>query len=656
MLLTNSWFLTLYSFTIVKVGLDTRFCTPKYLAIPRVNLVLPTPKLPFKTTIESLFKFFANFFASCSVSFSFFVVYCFKLNHHNNYTIKTKVCKAEKKRNLLEKDFVLEYNQKRLNCIEIGDVKLAIKKQTFMKGVAIIMISQILIKVFGFIYRIVLTNIEGFSDIGNSYYGAGYKVYAFILAVATMGIPNTISKLVSEKLAIGDNKGAHKIFKTAIMVFTTIGLCFSLTLFLSAEYIANNLLSNPGVKYTLMVLSPAVLFVSIASVYRGYFVGMQNMVAHSVAQIIEQIVNSILSIVFVMMFLSKAPEIMAAGSTAATAVSTLVALIYLLLYYQRSRKDIKEGVNNSEINSREGRKQIVKKIIQYVIPISFGSIVITLAGMIDLVTVMEGLQKYGYTLKEANEKFGILLGKVDILTSVPLALNVAFSTSLVPAITSAIAQGKKSEAVNKINYSMKISALIAFPCAIGLSVLAAPIIQMLFPNASEGAYLLRIEAFVVVFSVLAQTAYGSLHGLGKLYIPGFSLLIGAIVKYFLNVIFVPIFGEIVVPITTIIYQLIAVIISMVCVYSTLNTKFDNKNILIKPFIASSIMGIVTILSYYLLHYITKSNGASVLISIIVAALTYIIAIANIDVMAKEEIMQLPYGNKIYKIIKKMKKV
>lgn len=84
----------------------------------------------------------------------------------------------------------------------IGGVKLAIKKQTFMKGVLVIMISQILIKIFGFVYRIVLTNIEGFSDVGNSYYGAGYKVYSFILAIATMGIPNTISKLVSEKLAV----------------------------------------------------------------------------------------------------------------------------------------------------------------------------------------------------------------------------------------------------------------------------------------------------------------------------------------------------------------------------------------------------------------------------------------------------------------------
>ena len=533
---------------------------------------------------------------------------------------------------------------------------MAIKKQTFMKGVMIIMISQILIKIFGFIYRIVLTNIDGFSDVGNSYYGAGYKVYSFILAVATMGIPNTISKLVSEKLAVGDSKGAHKVFKTALTVFTAVGIFFGMLLFFSSNYVATNILSNPGVKYTLMVLSPAILFVSIASVFRGYFVGMENMVAHSVAQIIEQIVNSILSIVFVMMLVTKSPEIMAAGSTAATAVSTLVALIYLVIYYRRSRNDIKENIRNSAQAKEEGRRQIVKKIIHYVIPISFGSVVVALAGMIDLVTVMEGLQKFGYTINQANEKFGIILGKVDILTSVPLALNVAFSTSLVPVVTSAITKGNRKEAVKKIDYSMKVSAIIAFPCAFGLSILAGPIIQMLFPNASQGAYLLRIEAFVVIFSVLAQTAYGSLHGLGKLYIPGISLLIGAIAKYFLNILFVPVFGEVVVPITTLIYQLIAVVVSTVCLYSTLNVEYDSKNILVKPFIASAIMSLMTILSYNLLHYITGSNGVSVLCSIAVAIATYIIAISNLGVLTDEQIMELPYGNKICHLVKKLKKV
>ena len=169
---------------------------------------------------------------------------------------------------------------------------MAIKKQTFMKSVAVVMGAQLLIKFLGFIYRVILTNIEGFQDAGNSFYGTGYKVYVFILAIATTGVPNAISKLVSEKLAVNDTKGAHKVFKTALKLFTFIGLAFACVLFFGSNFIATNVLSNPGVRWTLATLAPAVWFVSIASVFRGYFIGMQNMTAHSKAQILEQIVNS----------------------------------------------------------------------------------------------------------------------------------------------------------------------------------------------------------------------------------------------------------------------------------------------------------------------------------------------------------------------------
>ena len=114
---------------------------------------------------------------------------------------------------------------------------MAVKKQTFFKGVLVIMGAQIFIKLLGFIYRVVLTNFKEFADVGNSYYGSGFAVYAFLLAIATLGIPNTMSKLVSEKIAIGDRRGAHKIFKTAMFLFTFIGVVFGLSMFFGAEFI-----------------------------------------------------------------------------------------------------------------------------------------------------------------------------------------------------------------------------------------------------------------------------------------------------------------------------------------------------------------------------------------------------------------------------------
>ena len=528
---------------------------------------------------------------------------------------------------------------------------MAIKKQTFMNGVFVIMGSQILIKLLGFIYRIVQTNIPQFADVGNSYYSSGYQVYTFILAIATMGIPNTISKLVSEKITVGDKRGAHKIFKTAFLVFVSIAVAFALCLFFGAGIISTNLLHNPGVKYTLMSLSPAIIFVSMSAVLRGYFIGMENVSEYSKAQIIEQIVNCVFSIIFVLMLLNTSPEVMAAGSTLATTVGTSTAFFYLCRYYMKNRNEIWSEINKSKKFIEESRRKIAKKLISYAIPISLGSVISTLAGIIDVVTVVNGLQKKGYDLITANQKYGILSGKVDVLLSVPLAINVAFSVALVPFISAAIARHRKDEAISKINYSLKISSLIALPCTIGLFVLAQPIFKMLFPNAPQGALLLQIECWMLFFSVIDQTLVGALQGIGKMMVPGISLLVGATVKCILNMIFIPIYGEVVPAVTSIIYIAIACIIAGVVLYKNLKEKMPIRETILKPAIASVVMGVFTFLSYKGCTMLSLGNTISTIISIVVSVIIYVLCVFALKILNKEEIMQLPYGNKICKMLK-----
>lgn len=191
---------------------------------------------------------------------------------------------------------------------------MKIKKQTFMKGIVTVLISQIVVKLLGFVYRVVITNFEGFGDEGNAYYGTAHKVYALLLAIATTGIPNAISKLVSEKIAIGDKRGAYRIFKTALRLFTIVGISFSLTLLIFSEFISTNIFQNPDVVYSIRALSPALFFVAVAAVFRGFFAGLKDMRAQGVSQVLEQLFNCVFSILFVVILASKSPQVMAAGS------------------------------------------------------------------------------------------------------------------------------------------------------------------------------------------------------------------------------------------------------------------------------------------------------------------------------------------------------
>ena len=97
------------------------------------------------------------------------------------------------------------------------------KKQSFMQGIMTLMFSQVLIKISGLVYKLYLTNKNGFGDAGNAIYNSGFQIYALLLTIASIGVPNAVAKLISEKLSIGDNRGAQKVFKVSFAVFSLVG-------------------------------------------------------------------------------------------------------------------------------------------------------------------------------------------------------------------------------------------------------------------------------------------------------------------------------------------------------------------------------------------------------------------------------------------------
>jgi stage V sporulation protein B len=250
------------------------------------------------------------------------------------------------------------------------------KNTSFMKNVVMLIFSQMLIKVLGFVYRLVIINIKGFGDIGNGYYNTGYQVYSLLLVLSSVGIPNAISKLVSEKLALGDNKGAHKIFIMSMKIFTVVGIFFSLLLFFGAGFIATNILNVPSVKNILRVLAPAIMFVSVSSVLRGYFAGLGTQKATSVSQTLEQFFNCVLTITFVYALIGKDPATMAMGGNISTTLAILISFAYLVVFYKRRKKGIIAECNEQTVpEENKTASKLIKTIFAVSIPMTIGSLI-----------------------------------------------------------------------------------------------------------------------------------------------------------------------------------------------------------------------------------------------------------------------------------------
>ncbi|MBR0351374.1 MAG: oligosaccharide flippase family protein [Clostridia bacterium] len=271
------------------------------------------------------------------------------------------------------------------------------KKETFLQAVLVLIFSQLLIKVLGLIYTLYLTNRQGFGDKGNGIVSSGYQIYAMLLTLSSIGVPSAIAKLVSERTAVGDHKGAHRIFKIAFATFAVIGLLGSLFLFFGAGIIAKNWLQIPEAEMTLVALSPAIFFVAISSVMRGYFNGRQSMRVTAKSQTLEQIFKTLLTIIVVEMvavFSNVSTEWMAAGANLATTLATFLGFGYLYLYYKTQRKAISKEISETVNYRNERVKTIIKRILLVAAPFALSSILSAINKNIDSFTVVRSLKEF----------------------------------------------------------------------------------------------------------------------------------------------------------------------------------------------------------------------------------------------------------------------
>ncbi|MBQ8636934.1 MAG: polysaccharide biosynthesis protein [Clostridia bacterium] len=558
-------------------------------------------------------------------------------------------------------------------------------KQTFMNNVAIILFAQFAVKILGLLYRIFLYRIDGFGDLANGYYSAGFNIYTLLLALSSVGIPNAISKMTAERIALGDRKGAHRIFKTALILFSFIGLvCTSIMVF-GADWIANELLALPGAKYVLIALSPSILFVCVAAVIRGYFNGMKDMKATSTSQILEQVFKCVFTIGIVAALaaiivlpsteegIHHKAQILAAGANFATSIATVFSLLYLFVFYQKRKNAIIYAQNEDTCTTIEGTfLSVCKSILLISIPISLGSIIAAINRIVDTATITRGIYSAfsecipahgdvlaitNPTLKQLELEAGRLSGmlsKSDTLLNLPIALNIAFATVLVPSLSGALAVGNVKEASSKVSFSFLISMLIILPCALGYIVLAKPIFLLLYPGAPEGYQLLMLSSIALIFIALNQTISGSLQGSGKIYAPATGLFIGCIAKFILNVLLIRIpainiYGA---PIGSIVCQIISFTYGFTVLRRSVPVSISAKKYIAKPLIASLLMALSAVLVYTILYKLTAINIISLLVSILIAVVVYCLSVVSLRILTIEEIEQLPMGNKLVSFVKK----
>lgn len=541
-------------------------------------------------------------------------------------------------------------------------------KRSFLKGAAVLALAGVIVRIIGALYRIPLTNILGEEGVG--LYQLAYPVYGLLLTLSTAGIPGAISKMVSERMVHQDRRNALRVFHISLIFLSIIGLISAVAMALGSSQIAAFIARGKGPMAvpSMLAAAPALFFVAIITAYRGYFQGLQHMTPTAISQIWEQAIKIIPGF-FIAAQLNKINvSLGAAGAMWGVVLSEIVALVYLMMVFaKKKRKQAQDDADHVVLhavkpNPPEPFWQVSSKLARLALPMMAGAIFLPLASLADAAIVMNRLTDLGYDPSAALALFGILSGMVNVLVNVPGVLSLSLSTSLIPAIAESKERKDMRAVERKSRVGLRMTMLVSVPSAVGLAVLARPVMALLYgPSLSPegltiGAGLLVTSSISVIFLSIVQSTNGTLQGLGRVYVPMISLAIGALVKIALNYTLVGIqsiriFGttfEVNIhgaPIGTIVCYLIPSVINLVFLIKATGIRLDMAGMLIRPGLASAAMGLAALAISTWLPAYTGGKIATVL-AVLAAIPVYVVFAILIGAIGREELSFMPGGSKL----------
>lgn len=520
------------------------------------------------------------------------------------------------------------------------------KEQNFLEGAAILTVGVIIIKILGFIYKFILGNVLG--DNGFAYFYSAYSVYNVFLTMTTAGLPVAMSRMISEANEQGHALQMQRTYSVAWWTFLILGLTSASIMMLFPRQLSG-MLNRPEAAESIFAMAPGILFVCLVSAYRGYCQGRKNMTPTTVGQVIEVLIKVAAGLALVLLFIHQGKPLsrVCAGATFGVTLGSLAVFAYMFWYKNKYYP-------NRKVTSAErpmSRKQTFMTLLNIGIPITIGASGMSLISLIDTKFINNRLQMAaGFDLDGSAALYGVF-SKAQTLYNLPPAFVTPLVMAIVPAVSAYMVRRDYRKAGKTAEDALRITLVICLPMGLGMTIIAKSLMNVIYHGShSSGPMILAImgiASFFVCFS-LVQNAVLQAHGNERLTI--ISLLVGGVIKiaidwFLVGIPSVNIYGA---PTGTLVCYVVICIMNQIFIIRNYESQPQIGKIILRPLISVLIMGIVTWGSYsvsnlFLNHASRLQDMLTVLIVIILSAVSYLIAVIKTQAFTKEDLEMIPKG-------------
>ena len=535
----------------------------------------------------------------------------------------------------------------------------------------ILAMASMIVRVIGLLYRAPLTAIIG--DEGNGYYGTAYNIYTIILMVSSYSMPSAISKLMAQKLAVGEYRNANRVFRCALTYGVLVGLVGSGLLFFGARFLV------PDVAVcVLQVFAPTVFLFGILGSMRGYFQARGSMVQTSVSQILEQLANAVVSIAAAWLLMQTAvgadptrrAQLGAMGSALGTGAGVLIALLFMIFCFRRSKEGRKAEILSDATGKEEKYRIFLRDTVLVITPFMLSGVIMNLTTSLNQTIYMRML----IDLKGAGETatttlYGIFSNKAVVISNIPISIATAVSSAIIPGISAAYARRDETGARRQVGNAIRITSIVAIPSAVGLAVLARPITMLMFPQMESlelASSLLSLLAVTVIFYSISTITNAALQSIGRMNLPLISAGIALVVQTVVLVLLLR-FTDLDVRalvLVSILYSVMIFAVNQYYLRRFLGIRQDVRRDYLQPLVCAALMGTAAKAVYYLVSMAAEPmrnlpkgfyfrNLAATAAALLAAVLVYGYTMVRSGTVRRKDLLSMPKGQSLVRLMEKL---
>jgi stage V sporulation protein B len=513
-------------------------------------------------------------------------------------------------------------------------------------------------KVIGFLYRIPMANLLG--NAGNGIYSVSFGIYNIALTLSSCSMPLAVSKMVSARMARGDRKNARRVFFDALAFAAVMGGLAALVLHFGAAGL-ERLYHRPGLAKPLEVLAPTTFVVALLGTFRGWFQGHGNMVPTAVSQILEQLANAVVSVVAAWQLMRiyaadpQASAYGAAGGTLGTLAGAAAGLVFVVLLFFQSLS------RRSRVRSEpEAHADILRQLALTVIPVILSQTVYQIGYTLDDFLFGNVMALKGIPDAEVSALQGVFNTQYNQLVNLPVAIAVALAASAVPGIVAASVAGSRRSAHRKMTAVLKLNMAVSIPSAVGLAVLAGPIMHLLFTSLGDkeltAVRLLQTGSCAAVFYALSTITTAILQAGDHMKTPvvhsAVSLAIHValvfLLLWFTNLgVYALIIGNVTFP-------LLVSLLNCRSLTRELGYRWRPARMFGVPLVSAGVMGVVTWGSYRLVTLLLPA-WVGLCASLVLSVAGYGFLILRLHCFSDSQLRELPMGGKLLRLSKKLER-